>query len=284
MLPQLFVNYKVGSLWAALVWLSSNLIILKKQQQSESKSCPSTDWTLIQQLKSVAHLPWKAFMYKVWQRGSLDSHIIWYKRAAPQLRHLTLIIYCDHYYRQAFNTFIDDVFAFIITMPTSHRLACFRDDVVFLIYLYQRWYAHVQAEIVPELNLSKCSLRPNPSLFSPPGSTQWTKPGWTSTAFATTTSPKAKRTRTKGDRRAFLRPWRSVTHPLKLARYQLFSHPEAPGEIFFYIRLIQLLSHLRASVDSWRLMKSRHVTCCVCDLLNCYSLKPADHRDRVTDV
>ena len=40
---------------------------------------------------------------------------------------------------QAFNTFIDDVFAFIVTMPTSHRLACFRDDVVFLVYLYQRW-------------------------------------------------------------------------------------------------------------------------------------------------
>lgn len=54
-------------------------------------------------LKSVAALPWRAFMYK------------------------------------AFNTFIDDVFAFIITMPTSHRIACFRDDVIFLIYLYQRW-------------------------------------------------------------------------------------------------------------------------------------------------
>lgn len=40
---------------------------------------------------------------------------------------------------QAFNTFIDDVFAFIITMPTSHRVACFRDDVVFVIYLYQRF-------------------------------------------------------------------------------------------------------------------------------------------------
>lgn len=40
---------------------------------------------------------------------------------------------------QAFNTFIDDVFAFIITMPTSHRVAVFRDDVVFLVYLYQRW-------------------------------------------------------------------------------------------------------------------------------------------------
>lgn len=54
-------------------------------------------------LKSVAALPWRSFMYK------------------------------------AFNTFIDDIFAFIITMPTAHRLACFRDDIVFLIYLYQRW-------------------------------------------------------------------------------------------------------------------------------------------------
>jgi len=37
---------------------------------------------------------------------------------------------------QVFNTFIDDVFAFIIVMPTSHRIAVFRDDLVFLIYLY----------------------------------------------------------------------------------------------------------------------------------------------------
>uniref|UniRef100_A0A3Q3AKK8 Lipid scramblase CLPTM1L n=1 Tax=Kryptolebias marmoratus TaxID=37003 RepID=A0A3Q3AKK8_KRYMA len=79
MLPQLFVNYK---------------------------------------LKSVAHLPWKAFMYK------------------------------------AFNTFIDDVFAFIITMPTSHRLACFRDDVVFLIYLYQRWLYPVDRTRVNEYGIS----------------------------------------------------------------------------------------------------------------------------------
>jgi len=54
-------------------------------------------------LKSVAHLPWKTFMYK------------------------------------ALNTFIDDLFAFIIKMPTLHRLSCFRDDIIFLIYLYQRW-------------------------------------------------------------------------------------------------------------------------------------------------
>lgn len=42
-------------------------------------------------------------------------------------------------FKKAFNTFIDDVFAFIIKMPTMHRLACLRDDLVFLIYLYQRY-------------------------------------------------------------------------------------------------------------------------------------------------
>jgi len=40
---------------------------------------------------------------------------------------------------RAINTFIDDLFSFIIRMPTMHRLSCFRDDVVFFIYLYQRW-------------------------------------------------------------------------------------------------------------------------------------------------
>ena len=54
-------------------------------------------------LKSVAHLPWRAMGYKV------------------------------------FNTIIDDVFAFAIAMPWSHRLACFRDDVVFLVFVYQMW-------------------------------------------------------------------------------------------------------------------------------------------------
>ncbi|KAJ1918558.1 hypothetical protein IWQ60_007470 [Tieghemiomyces parasiticus] len=54
-------------------------------------------------LKSVAHMPWRTFMYK------------------------------------ALNTFVDDLFAFVITMPTLHRLACLRDDVVFVVYLYQKW-------------------------------------------------------------------------------------------------------------------------------------------------
>lgn len=53
-------------------------------------------------LKSVSHLPWNFLIYKF------------------------------------LNTFIDDLFAFIIKMPTMHRLSVFRDDLVFLIYLYQR--------------------------------------------------------------------------------------------------------------------------------------------------
>ena len=54
-------------------------------------------------LKSVARLPWKVLGYR------------------------------------AVNTFIDDLFAFIIRMPTLHRAAAFRDDAVFLLYLYQRY-------------------------------------------------------------------------------------------------------------------------------------------------
>ncbi|GAA5870887.1 hypothetical protein JCM3774_001701 [Rhodotorula dairenensis] len=54
-------------------------------------------------LKSVAHIPMKAMGYKV------------------------------------LSTVIDDFFSFIIKMPLLHRLACFRDDVVFLILLYQMW-------------------------------------------------------------------------------------------------------------------------------------------------
>ncbi|KAF9780224.1 cleft lip and palate associated transmembrane protein [Thelephora terrestris] len=54
-------------------------------------------------LKSVAHMPMKAMIYKT------------------------------------LSTVVDDFFAFCIKMPILHRLACFRDDVVFLIFLYQRW-------------------------------------------------------------------------------------------------------------------------------------------------
>ena len=54
-------------------------------------------------LKSIAHLPTRAFLYKV------------------------------------FETFVDDAFAFVVDMPWKHRLMTFRDDFVFLIFLYQWW-------------------------------------------------------------------------------------------------------------------------------------------------
>jgi len=31
------------------------------------------------------------------------------------------------------NTFIDDLFAFVIRMPTMYRIGCFRDDIIFLV-------------------------------------------------------------------------------------------------------------------------------------------------------
>ena len=37
------------------------------------------------------------------------------------------------------NTIIDDLFSFVIAMPTMHRISCFRDDIIFVIYLYQRF-------------------------------------------------------------------------------------------------------------------------------------------------
>ena len=40
-----------------------------------------------------------------------------------------------------FNTFVDDLFSFVIDMPLMHRLACFRDDIVFFVFLWQ-WYKY----------------------------------------------------------------------------------------------------------------------------------------------
>ncbi|KAL0890555.1 hypothetical protein Bca101_014538 [Brassica carinata] len=65
-------------------------------------------------LKSVAHLPWRQMTYKF------------------------------------LNTIIDDLFAFVIKMPILHRLSVFRDDVIFLIYLYQRWVYPVDKTRVNE--------------------------------------------------------------------------------------------------------------------------------------
>lgn len=67
-------------------------------------------------LKSVAHIPKKAMAYKF------------------------------------VNTFIDDLFAFVIKMPWLHRLATLRDDVIFLIYIYQTWIYRVDYSRVNEFS------------------------------------------------------------------------------------------------------------------------------------
>ncbi|KAI9049629.1 hypothetical protein LZ554_006654 [Drepanopeziza brunnea f. sp. 'monogermtubi'] len=65
-------------------------------------------------LKSVAHMPAKAMTYKF------------------------------------LNTFIDDLFAFTIKMPTLHRIATLRDDVIFFVYLYQSYQYKVDFTRVNE--------------------------------------------------------------------------------------------------------------------------------------
>ena len=39
-------------------------------------------------------------------------------------------------------------------MPTLYRLGCFRDDLIFLIYLYQRWIYRVDLKRVNEFGIS----------------------------------------------------------------------------------------------------------------------------------
>lgn len=69
-------------------------------------------------LKSVAHLPWKVFMYKM------------------------------------FNTFVDDAFAFLIEMPWKHRLMTLRDDVVFVLFLVQVYIYRVDKTRTNEFGYS----------------------------------------------------------------------------------------------------------------------------------
>lgn len=48
------------------------------------------------------------------------------------------------------STVVDDFFAFCIRMPWLHRLACFRDDAVFVVLLYQRWIYRIDYSRVNE--------------------------------------------------------------------------------------------------------------------------------------
>ncbi|CAI9734582.1 lip and palate transmembrane 1 homolog [Octopus vulgaris] len=91
-------------------------------------------------MKSVAHLPWRMLTYK------------------------------------ALNTFIDDIFAFVIKMPTLYRLGCFRDDIVFFIYLYQRYIYRVDPQRLNEFGTSQEMLEPNGTVALRDGETDSTSP------------------------------------------------------------------------------------------------------------
>ena len=48
------------------------------------------------------------------------------------------------------NTIIDDLFAFAVDTPTLYRISVFKDDVIFVIYIYQMIkYRNNRTEVVP---------------------------------------------------------------------------------------------------------------------------------------
>jgi hypothetical protein len=81
-------------------------------------------------LKSVAHLPWRQMTYKF------------------------------------LNTIVDDLGAFIIKAPFLYRLSVFRDDVVFLMYIYQRWIYRVDKTRVNEFGFSDKAPEGTPAVTS----------------------------------------------------------------------------------------------------------------------
>ena len=67
---------------------------------------------------------------------------------------------------KALNTFIDDIFAFIIKMPTLYRIGCFRDDIIFFIYLYQKWIYPVDKKRTNEFGTTGEDLDGTSSAFA----------------------------------------------------------------------------------------------------------------------
>lgn len=60
---------------------------------------------------------------------------------------------------KSLNTFIDDLFAFVVKMPWMHRIACLRDDVIFIIFIIQRAYYPVDKSRRNEVR--RCRVRLN---------------------------------------------------------------------------------------------------------------------------
>jgi len=102
------VHYSYSSWWSWLIGSLADSVYFF----GFVSMCPQLyiNW----KLQSVAHLPVRAFGYKI------------------------------------FNTFIDDVFAFLVKMPLKHKIMTLRDDVVFLGFVYQWWLYREDASRVNE--------------------------------------------------------------------------------------------------------------------------------------
>lgn len=88
-----------------------------------------------------SHKSWYSFILNTLVGG---IYLFGFVKMTPQLYINYKLKSVEHMPKDALfykflNTIIDDLFSFIITMPTMHRLSCFRDDVIFVIYIYQRW-------------------------------------------------------------------------------------------------------------------------------------------------
>ena len=59
---------------------------------------------------------------------------------------------------KALNTVIDDLFTWIVPTPTLYRVAAFRDDLIFLVFLYQRYIYRTDAARTNEFGLSGADL------------------------------------------------------------------------------------------------------------------------------
>jgi hypothetical protein len=66
----------------------------------------------------IAMIPQLYINYRLRSVAHLPLHVLFYK---------------------LFQTVVDDIFAFLIKMPWKHKIMTLRDDIIFLIFLYQWW-------------------------------------------------------------------------------------------------------------------------------------------------
>ena len=104
----------VGSVYAYGFLMMVPSLYINYRLQVSLRPNTLKEFTVLTDSKSVAHMPGRTMTYKF------------------------------------LNTFIDDLFAFTIKMPTLHRLATLRDDIIFFIYLYQSWKYKVDYSRVNE--------------------------------------------------------------------------------------------------------------------------------------